>query len=254
VLLALIIAIFVGAAYHERWLGLGAPRTVSGEGSVQILLDTHLSAFSTIQVPTTDQELDIRAPLYAEFGASSEATSIIAGTAGIPADELSTVADTSETTDSGQIQSTSYNSAPPSPATRYRVTLTASDQLPIITVSTHAPTALAARNLASASLAGLRLAAQRLEQSGATTTARQKTGGRTTRRRVLKPDAVELREVGPPVASEVVSSGSSSKAVEYAVVAFAVLLFGILALDAFLRRISHRREKEDVGEDISADE
>ncbi len=247
VIIAVLVAVLVGLAYHSRWLGLGTKPTASGVGSVQVLVDTHLSAFTTVQIPATDQDLDIRAPLYAEFGASSAATAIIASAAGVPPSEMSITADTSEVTDSGAVQSTSYNTAPAASGTRYRVVFIASNQLPIVTISTSAPTGALAARLAGAALNGLRLAAQSLEfQHTAPTTGGAHTGKQTAPQTNVqpatrKPNSIVLRAIGPAVGTTVVHQGSSAKAIEYAVAILVVLLLVILAIDSLWRRRQRRR-------------
>ena len=245
--LAVIISVFVAVAVHERLVGLGSKTTFRSIGSLQILVDTHKSALASLAVPVTDQDLDTRAPLYAEFGASSSAAAVIAQAAGVPLRDLLVTAQTSETTGPGSpLITASYNSAPATQSAPYEVTLTASNELPIITVSTKAPTAAVAAGLAQATLSGLRLAVQKLENPFVPQTSRPGHATRTksTRQvaRKLTPQSLDLRALGPATSGTIATKPSVTKAIEAAVGVLIVLLLLILLIDSLLRRRQATRE------------
>lgn len=227
VALALIVAVIVAlSARYTFHHGLSAKSSRSGVGSAQFLVDTHNSALSSLSVPTTDEDLNARAPLYAEFAASSSVKALIAQAAGVPLQALSVTARTTETTGpSGPAVTQSYNAAPAGPSTPYGIDLLATNELPIVTVSTTAPTAAGAARLAQATISGLQVALSHLETS----------------QKIHVPIRLVLRPLGPATGGTATSSPKLTKAIGYGLAVLVVLLVVILLLDNLLAGRQARR-------------
>jgi FlaG/FlaF family flagellin (archaellin) len=63
VIIAVVVALAARYSFHK---GLTSKATSSGVGSAQIVVDTHDSLLSSLNVPITDEDLNTRASLYAE--------------------------------------------------------------------------------------------------------------------------------------------------------------------------------------------
>jgi hypothetical protein len=258
--------------------GLRAKRSFSGAGSVQMLVDTHLSSLGSLGLPTTDSALDERAPLFAVYAASASVSDRIARQFGVSPTMLSVTAQTTETSGpAGPVQSQAFNSAPAGASTPYEVTLSASNEIPVVAISTQAPNANAARRLADSTVTGLRAgiaSLQRQDQQqpkptgknrGAASTSPATTSPATTSPastspastspastspastpaangiKKIKPGSLELRTLGAATGGTVIHQPSKSKAVVSGVIVFVILLLVVLAMDLAIR--SRRRAR-----------
>jgi hypothetical protein len=230
VAVALLLALLAGlSTRYEFHDGLTARTSVSGDGSVQVLVDTRRSALTSLSLSTelTDEDLDVRAPLFAEFAASDAAIPYISHSAGVPPKLLTVTADTTETTGpGGAVISTSYNVSPDSRQTSYEVTLAANNELPIITIASVAPTAAAAARLAGATFTGLQDAVRHVEQ----------TGGNAGAVAHSPADAATLRELGAPTGFRVESKPSLAKCLAVAIATLLILSLLLLCLDSLAER------------------
>jgi hypothetical protein len=124
-------------------------------------------------------------------------------------------ADTTETTGvASPVVTQAYNSAPGAPSTTYGIHLIASNELPIIAVSTTAPTPSGAQRVAQATITGLRRALGRLEVS----------------QRIRTPARLVLQSLGPATGGTTTAGPKLTKAIGYGIVAFVVLLLAIMLL------------------------
>lgn len=221
VALALLIAVAVALnTKYSLAHGFKSKSTSSGAAVAQILVDTKFSALGSITASTTDAEINDRAPLYAEYGASAKVVRQIANVAGIREAELSVTANTNEVSNSASPSvAASYNTAPNPASAKYKVVLTASNELPIVDVDARAPTAAEAVSLADATLTGLRAAVRRLGKS----------------QRVTPRSTLALRSLGAPEGGTIVSAPKTSKAVVDGVVIFVVLCVVLLVIDYLWR-------------------
>jgi hypothetical protein len=222
VLLAILVA--VAAALSTRYSvgssGLVKKETVVSSSTTQLLVDTRYSSLAVLSLPTTADTLTTRTPLFADYAASRPVVDSIAAHARIAPDTLSVTAETTETAaPQGAAASTAYNNAPGGSAVPNQVTLSASDLLPVITISAQARSASKAAKLVQATIVGLQDAVHHLEIS----------------EHVKGPERMVLRSLGKPSGVSVTTAPKLTKSVILGVVVLLVLIVLILALDNIIR-------------------
>jgi uncharacterized protein involved in exopolysaccharide biosynthesis len=227
-------AIVLLAAAGAFGAGKLAHSTPTGSATVQILVDSPQSALADLLQSTAP--LTTRASLLAQVMASETVLEGIAGSAGVPASEL-----TAQGPYSGAGEA--LNVVTPSPArssqllaerAHYRLVFVAQTDEPVVTASVQGPTAAAAARVAEAVYPGAQGYVAALQQQAKTAPAQR----------------VTLRQLGPAQAASI---NSSSRLTLMAVAALAVLLLGLLlllAIEALRRRPGAADELE---RDFAAD-
>lgn len=220
---AVVVAAVVIGAVCATTLG-SAPQ---GTATVQILVDSPVSALVNLQANQTG--LESRASVLAQAMSSNAVVGAIAKSAGVPANEVTAQGPYSG---AGEVlnvptPSEARGMQVGSAAARYRMTIQAQQDLPIVTVGVQGPTPAQAGALASHVLAGTNAWLATL------TTASQLKAGKV----------VHLRQLGDAQAG---SLHTSSGKIVGAIGAVAVLMLGLLAivLTDPARRERRRRERE----------
>lgn len=194
---------------------------LSGEGSIEILVDSARSPIANAQRELTG--LTERAGVFARLMAGGNVVDQISRAAGVRATEVEVTGPTPL-----PVEAPGAGEAPPSPLP-YRLTFSQLSELPIVVVTAHGPTAEAAGKLASAAPAALR------------------TVVRSTQERQQTPpqQRVEVRVLGPAQ----VKSLSEGNGIKVALLAFLVLfavglglILGIPRLVAAWREVDVERQ------------
>ncbi len=203
-----------------------AKRTSSESiSTIQVLVDSRVSALAAVGVPATSDTIIARTPLYADYAASPRVREMIAARARVNPLSLSVVANTSETQGlSGGVESSSYNTAP-APNPRNEVTVDGTDLLPLLTISARSPNPDGASALVNATVVSLQEAIASIAHS----------------ERVPLRNQMVLRPLGQPENAYRVGSKSKTSSIIAGVAVFVVLLFVGLTLDWTIRIRRRRR-------------
>lgn len=228
-MLVLALLLAAAAALATRYTigssGLRERVSIRAESSAQVLVDTRLSSLAVVALPSTAAELTQRTPLFADYAASLPVKNTIASLAGVSPSALSITADTTETgVPAGGVQSGSYNAAPAPPGSD-QVTLSATDLLPILTISTTASSPGKAAQLVQATVTALKQSVHALESA----------------EHVKGPNRIVLRPLGAATATSVRVPPSLAKGIGIGVVVLVLLVMLILAFDG-ARRASRSKQ------------
>jgi hypothetical protein len=233
VLIALLLAAAVAIAsrYTVSSSGLTLKQSVSAQSRTQFLVDTRYSSLARLALPAVASTVSARAPLFADYAASLPLKKKIAAKAGVSPSKLSIIANTTETAPAtGAVQSTSYNSAPDQPTVPNDVVLTATDLLPLVTVSAKSTSARQAAALVNATVVELQGSVSALAKS----------------QHVSGPTRMVLRSLGPAIGITRRDVFSLAKSIAYGLIVLMLLLLLILGFDR-IRSASHRPPEVVVG-------
>jgi hypothetical protein len=229
VAIALILAVAFGLSriYQVSSKGLKPKGNYTAQGTGELLVDTRVSTLAELNVDSSAQTLNQRAPLYAQYATDPAVVALIARRAGLPADEVSV---TAKTTQVKALPST--NGAPATPSGVYQVTVEAQPGTPVVSVTSNAVSEQTARTLARASVTGLVQAVSQLE----------------ARQHVTGPGQVILRPLGSVSVAQIHNQPKKSKAIGYGFGLFIVLLLLILIVDNLVEGARRRRRERAAGE------
>jgi capsular polysaccharide biosynthesis protein len=204
-------AIVIAAVIVGAGLAASAGSSPKGTATVQILVDSPVSALVNLQANQT--ALGSRASVLAQAMSSDAVVSAIAKSAGVPVDEVTAQGPYTGSGESLDVPTPSEARGMQigSAKDRYRLTIQAQQDLPIVTVGVQGPTPGQAGALANQVLAGTEAWLATL-----TTSSQVKTG-----------DVVRLRQLGDAQAGSV---NSRTSEIIGAIGAVAVLMLGLLAI------------------------
>jgi hypothetical protein len=205
VALAVIVAVAAGIFALNR---VNSPSTPEARGSSEVLVDSAQSPIAGSKRDITG--LIVRAGVFARLMAGGDIVREIAQKAGVPANQIEVV---------GPQPFPEEVPGAEAPETRpYQLAFTEVSELPIVAISTKAPTVDKARALAAAAPEALRTLIQTVQQH-------QDTPDR---------ERVELRELGPAQAAAVGSGSGAKIAVLVFIVVLALGLLLVLGIPRFL--------------------
>jgi hypothetical protein len=212
VVLAVVVAVAAGVFALNRG---DSPSGSEARGSSEVLVDSAQSPIAGSKRDVTG--LIVRAGVFARLMAGGDIVREIASEAGVPADQIEVV---------GPQPFPEEVPGAEAPETRpYQLAFTEVSELPIVAVSTKAPTVDEARALAAAAPEALRRLIQNVQHH-------QDTPDR---------ERVELRELGPAQAAAV---GSGSGAKIAALVIIVVLALGLLLILGIPRFVAAWRSED----------
>lgn len=220
------LAVFAVAAIVAVAVRMSVHSVPTGAATVQILVDSPDSALANLSQETVP--LTTRASVFAQVMTSAAVLEDIAGSAGVPVNQITAQGPYSGSGESLDVvtPSEARSNQLRAEQTRYKLTFVAQTNEPVVTASVQAPNADAAARVAAAIYPGVQRYVTQLQEQSAT----------PVRHRVT------IRQLGPPQAGSVNSSARSTLTAAALLGVLVLGLLGLLGFEGMRRRAAERAQ------------